>query len=338
MKLGSHRIGPEHPTYVIAEIGINHEGDAGTCLDLVRAAVLAGADAVKLQTVDPDENYPPNHPSYALYARSRLTRQQTAAAFALARQLGIDAFTTNGFSDLDWIEQLDPVAYKISSGLITHIPLIEKLASMGRPMLLSTGMSEAPDIDAAVKAARGVANIDLSVMQCTSLYPAPIETVSLRSINWLAQRYGVAGGFSDHTREIVMPALAVMAGATIIEKHFSLDPARTGFDHPVSLSPAEFTEMVRLVRMADAARGQAEKSLAPQQADMATRMRRGLIAARDIAAGAVIVPDDLTLMRPHDGRQPLSYAELPQVIGRTADRFIAKWSSITYDCLSAPQA
>src|SRR5262249_51834119 len=156
---------------VIAEIGINHEGSVEACGKMITAAAGAGADAIKLQTVDPDESYAPGTASYALFSRAWLSPEATARMFGLARDLGMEPFTTSGDpATLDWVDRLRPAAHKISSGLLTHLPLIRRAAATGRSVIMSTGMSTLEDVDDAVAAAQGA---PIALMQCTSLYPAP---------------------------------------------------------------------------------------------------------------------------------------------------------------------
>lgn len=330
---GRRRIGPDEPVVVIAEIGINHEGDSGACCRMIETAAKAGADAIKLQTVDPDENYAPDHPSHALYQRARLGREDTAKAFALAAKLGMEAFTTTGLSDLEWVEPLQPVAYKISSGLLTHLPLIRRIAGLGRPLLISAGMSEAQEIDEAVSTARTNGCTELALLQCTPLYPAPIETVSLRTIGWLASRYDAPAGLSDHSLGGEIAALAVAAGACVIEKHFSFDPGRAGFDHAISLDPSGLAAMIAGIRRAQLARGHPDKHLTDAERDVARRMLRTLVARRDIAEGDVITESDIAIMRSIDGMGALLPRDLDRVVGRRARRKVACWTSIPADII-----
>lgn len=310
-----HRtIGHGAPCYVIAEIGINHEGSVETCARMIEEAVRAGADAVKLQTVDADENYAPGTESHKLFSRAALSREETARMFSLARDLGVHIFTTVGdFETLTWVEQLKPVAYKISSGLLTALPIIRRVAQMGRPLLMSTGMAAVEDIDAAVQTARVGGAKGIGLFQCTSIYPAPLTSLNLRSISWLAERYGVATGFSDHSAGIEAAPLAVAAGACMIEKHFSLDPSRSDFDHMLSLDGKDFAAMVVAVRSAEQALGTAGKFRTADEKDNASRYHRTVAARRDLDQGALIVEGDLGIMRlapGHGGLPPMAYDDI----------------------------
>lgn len=287
---------------VVAEIGINHEGDFAVCLRMIDAAASAGADAIKLQTVDADRSYDPDSPSYELFKRSALTREQTAAVFARARELGLKPFTTAVDPDtIDWVDRLEPYAHKVSSGLLTTTPVLRHLARKGRPVVLSTGMAEETEIAEAVSALRGAGCADLVLLQCTSLYPAPDELLNLAAIPWLRARFGAPTGFSDHSIGTRAAMLSVAYGAVMVEKHFTLDPAREGFDHRLSLGPAEFAHMVVDIRAATVMAGRAERILSPAERDMRRWAHRVLVAAVDVSAGALLGPENLIYRRPPVG-------------------------------------
>ncbi len=178
--------GVHNQVYIIAEVGINHEGSVETCAKMINAVADVGADAVKLQTIDAKENYLENTESYKVFKDSELTRQETADMFSLARDRDLDVFTTAGdISTVEWVEKLEPSCWKISSGLLTHIPMVRHLASLGRPLLVSTGMASTEDIDLAIETIKSTGNNDISLLQCTSLYPAPLDSLNLSTIGWL---------------------------------------------------------------------------------------------------------------------------------------------------------
>ena len=327
---GSRAIGPGLPVVVIAEIGVNHEGDPAACLRMVEAAAWAGADAVKLQTVKAAENYAPGTESYEIFSRAELAEADTARAFALARELGMECFTTCGDApSLEFVQTLDPAAWKISSGLLTHLPLIRRAAATGRTLLLSTGMTGFAAVRRAVAEARAAGAEHLGLFQCTSLYPAPPETLHLRAIAALAGEFGVPAGLSDHSAGDLAPALAVACGATMIEKHFSLDPSRPGFDHVTSLDPAGFAAMVAKVRLAESMLGSADKPVPPAVAENAAKYLRCLAARRDIPAGKVLENADLAVLRLPAGHCGLPPEALDTAPGRRAARDITAYSAIT---------
>lgn len=321
IRFGSRCIGPGHPVVVIAEIGINHEGSAEVCARMIEEAGRAGADAIKLQTMDADENYVRGTESHALFSDCSLTQEETAQMFDLARAKGMEPFTTSGdFRTIDWVDRLNPAAHKISSGLLTTLPIIRYAARTGRPLLMSTGMAEGADIDAAVAAAREGAASGVALFQCTSVYPAPPETLDLAAIGWLSRRYTVPAGLSDHSIGTEAAALSVAAGARMIEKHFTLDSSRPSFDHRLSLDPKSFAEMVGRVRAAEAMMGQAGKHPAEVERTNAPRFHRILVARRDIAAGEVFDANNLALKRPLPGSVGLAPRHYDTVIGRHAAR------------------
>ena len=246
--------------YIIAEIGINHEGSAETCADMIKAFAKAGADAVKLQTVDADRSYSPETDSYKIFKEAALTQAETANMFELATQHGVESFTTSGdLFTLDWVNKLNPAAHKISSGLLSCIPIVRATCQMGKPVLMSTGMSDDLAIDSAVKIAinEGCA---IGLFQCTSEYPCPPEQLNLAAIGMLEKKYNRPVGFSDHSLGTSMAPLSIAAGARMIEKHVTLDKTRQGFDHSISLTPNEFANMVKAIRLAETALGHSRKS------------------------------------------------------------------------------
>lgn len=321
-------------TWIVAEIGINHEGDVEACARMIEQAAQAGADAIKLQTVNADENYLPGTESHSLFSKAALTPEETARMFALATEVGVKPFTTVGdFSTLEWIQRLDPWAYKVSSGLLTHIPLIRKLGALNGLLILSTGMAEVEDIDAALAAARGGGDSQLTLLHCTSLYPAPPETLNLATIGWLHERYSIPIGFSDHSLGIDAAPLAVAAGACMIEKHFSLDTSRATFDHHLSLDPDDFAKMVARIRAAEEMRGNGAKSLSPQERTNRDRYHRAIVARREISAGKQLDEQDIGFMRLQPEMRGLSPTQVDDVLGRTATRPLQRWDVISMDML-----
>jgi N,N'-diacetyllegionaminate synthase len=321
MKIGSFDLA--NRPFLIAEIGNNHEGNPDLALKLVDAAVEAGADAVKVQLINP----------VRLVNRSEQQRIAQLSRFRLEREVFLEMarrvrargalFMASAF-DCDtlreWVGDLDAV--KIASGDLDFDPMLQVAAKSGKPVMLSTGMSTLPEIERAVgvfSAAlpAGVAAEDrLAVLHCVSLYPTPLELANLSAIAELRDRLGVTIGYSDHTLGVVAATMALGLGARVIEKHFTLDKAYSEFrDHALSAEPAEFAILAQAVRAYPdmVGRGFVDGELA----DAATRAvaRRGIVAARVIAAGAIITADDLDYVRPATGFSPSAAAD---VIGRRA--------------------
>ena len=321
MQIGDFRPVPGHRVFLIAEIGINHEGSVEQCARMIEQAAVAGADAVKLQTVDADENYVAGTESYKIFKHSALSREETANMFDLARSLGVIPFTTVGdFRTLAWVEQLDPPAYKISSGLLTHLPLLKRIAAYGKPLLISSGMATEAEIDAAVNIARQQGNEQLTLFQCTSLYPAPLESLHLSVIPRMAERWGTEVGFSDHSLGDKAAQLAVAAGAVMLEKHFTLDSTRPGFDHGISLEPDGFKKMVAAVRRVEQIMGSPEKVLDEQLGRQQRKFTRCLVARQDIEPGDVFNEDNLAVKRPLLDQRGLEPSYYDRVLGRRSKR------------------
>ncbi|MEP0942345.1 MAG: N-acetylneuraminate synthase family protein [Rhizobiaceae bacterium] len=302
------------PIYVIAEIGVNHEGSVEACAKLIDAAADAGADAMKLQTIDADRSYHPETESYAIFSGAALTLEETAQMFEYARSRQIEPMTTSGDPlTLEWLDRLEPAAHKISSGLLTCTPMVKAASQTGRPVLMSTGMAEVAQIDHAVNSARDSGVAHLGLFQCTSLYPCPPEQLSLETIAWLSNRYGVPAGFSDHSVGVLAASLAASHGARFVEKHISLDTSQPGFDHRLSLEPDDFAKMVEGLRFAEQAKGQAEKTLTETESQNARKYHRRLAVRRDMAAGEVLTREDVLLMRllpQHEGMPSDSYEDI----------------------------
>ncbi len=322
MRIGTHSVDHDQPVFVIAEIGINHEGDADTCIKMIEMAALAGADSVKLQTIDPDASYVRDTKSFKLFSQAVLSREDTARAFDVARKLGVEPFTTVGdAATLDWVDRLSPVAYKISSGLMTNYPLIHYAARKGRPLLISTGMATWPDIDASVAAASAAPEVGL--FHCVSLYPAPIDKLNLAAIERMRDRYKLPTGYSDHALGIEASAMSVAAGACMIEKHFTLDPKRDSYDHAISLGASGFRQLVDRIRTAQAMRGNPDRPLSAEEALLAKQMRRILVARRAIAIGEAFSLDNIALKRPLPGITGLAPSEYDRVLGARTRRALA---------------
>jgi len=324
----------EHKTYVIAEIGINHEGSVDRCAKMIRASASAGADAIKLQTVDASRCYAPDTESYKVFSEAALTEAETANMFQLARDCGVDAFTTSGdLQTLKWVDRLNPAAHKISSGLLSCTPIVKEACKFGRPVLMSTGMSGTATIDQSVEIARQ-SGCQTALFQCTSLYPCPIEKLDLSAIDGLNKRYRVPTGFSDHSLGVHMAPLAVAAGARLIEKHITFDKNRSGFDHFISLEPDEFAEMVTLVRQAETAMGQADKTVDDVIFEQAQQFERRLAAAHDLPAGHVLTTDDLLFLRFSQNSDAIYSYEASSVLNRQTNKSISAGQPIEWQNLS----
>lgn len=333
-QIGSRRVGGGAPCFVIAEVGINHGGNEAVAEEMLRTAAAAGADAVKLQTVDADESYAPGTASYAEFKGKELSYEAHVRLRQIAEALGVVLFTTPAdFPSLALSEAVGLPALKISSGLMTNLPLLRRAAGTGRPLILSTGMAEIEDIDRAIETVRQTGCTGYAILQCTSLYPAPAETLNLRAMEVLRERYACPVGYSDHHDGVLACVAAVAIGADVIEKHFTLDRATPGADHSLSIEPDEFARMVAEIRAVEAMRGSRAKAPTEEERRLKAQRHRCISARRALAAGEVVGEDDIALMRPLPGETGLPPSAFDEVVGKRLARAVARAKPITPDDL-----
>jgi sialic acid synthase SpsE len=344
--IGDRFVGAEHPTYVIAEIGANHDRDLDRAFRLIEAAAIAGADAVKFQTYSGARIYSRKTPSFAylepvsggrspaeLLDEISLPREWQPLLAARASELGIDFFSSpfdhEAVAELD---ALDVPLLKIASFEIVDLPLIERAAATGRPLLISTGMSTLGEIQDALDAAARAGAAAVGLMQCTSLYPAPNELANLRAMETLRIAFGVPVGYSDHTTGIAVPIAAAALGAAFIEKHLTLDRSSPGPDHAFALEPPELTAMIDGVRAAAAALGDGRKNgPSPEEREEMYRLaRRSLVITRDLPAGTTLTREMITVKRPGFGIKP---KHLDLVVGRPLRVDVEEDEILTWDMI-----
>ena len=335
---GGRTIGAGHPCFVIAEAGINHNGDVTLASDLVEAAAEAGADAIKIQTHFPEHEMLPGGATAAyvgeslfdLLTRTALSREAHHTLRDLAAKKGI-MFLSTPFSReaADFLETLGVPAFKTGSGELTNLPLQRHIARKGRPMIISTGMATPEEIDRTVTAVRAFGT-PFALMHCTSTYPTPYEHVQLGCIAALQKQYGVPVGLSDHTLDSYMAFAAVATGANLFEKHFTISRSLPGPDQQGSMEPAQLADVVRGIRAIEQAGG-ATKRIQPGEQDVRNMALHSIVSIRDIAAGARISADDVWAKRPGTG---IPARQLEEVVGRVARRAIAKDRLMSWDDLA----
>ena len=314
--------------YIVAELSANHGHRIENALASVRAAQAAGADAIKIQTYTADTiTLDCDAPDFQvksgtiwdgvtlhqLYEQAYTPWEWEKAIFDEAKRIGIDCFSTPfDKTAVDFLNELGNPIYKIASFEITDIPLIEYAASKHKPMVISTGIATPDDIQAALNACRKVGNDDITLLHCVSSYPAPLESVHLRTMMDMAERYGVRVGLSDHTMGSDVAIAAVAIGATMIEKHFILDRAIGGPDASFSMEPNDFDAMVHSIRNVEKALGTVTYKLDPS-AIKGREFARSLYVAQPIKAGEVITEENVRSVRPGYSLHP---RYLPQIIGK----------------------
>lgn len=318
-----------HHTYIIAELSANHGGSLEVALRTVEAAKRTGADAIKLQTYtadsmtldidSPDFMANPAGPwagrrLYDLYQEAALPLEWHQPIFTHAKNLGIDCFSSPfDQKAVDFLEQFDPPAYKIASFEITDIPLIKYAASKGKPMIISTGVADIPDIQMAIDACKEVGNDNITILKCTSSYPTKPEDANLVTIPDIKERFRVTPGLSDHTMGIEAPIVSVALGAKVIEKHFILDKSVGGPDAHFSLDEKEFTDMVSAVRKAEKMLGTADYSMTPSKKQSRERAR-SIYVSSNVKKGEKVTKENIKSIRPGYGMHPSKWNE---VIGKT---------------------
>lgn len=334
--------------FIIAEAGVNHNGDLETARQLIDAAVAAGADAVKFQTfkaenlvtqqagkaayqkitTDADEN------QLAMLKRLELKYELHFELLDYCRQWGIEFLSTAfDFESLDFlVRELDVKTLKIPSGEITNGPFLLAHAQTGKPVILSTGMATLGEVETALgvlafgyleqcrspsveafrhayssEQGQAVLREKVTLLHCTSEYPTPVENINLRAMDVLQQAFGLGVGYSDHSVGLLVPVVAAARGATVIEKHFTLDRTQQGPDHQVSLEPDELKEMVRSIRDIEKALGLRLKCPQPLELENRKVVRKSLVAKRAISAGECFTDENLTIKRPGTGKSPMDY-------------------------------
>lgn len=321
---------------IVAEMSANHGGDKSVAIETIKAAKRVGADAIKLQTYTADTitldcdkpDFVINENSiwdgrkfYELYQKAYTPWEWHEELFKVAHDEGLVCFSSPfDKTAIDFLESLNAPMYKIASFEITDIPLIEYAASKMKPMIIATGIAEIADIQLAVDACRRVGNNDITLLKCTSAYPAPVEEANVVMIRDLAERFGVKTGLSDHTIGAMVPVLAAANGAVMIEKHFILNKDVESEDSTFSMDEAEFRDMVEKVRLAEAAMGKVDYSITEKMKNSRTASR-SLYIAEDMKAGDIITEQNVRSVRPGFGLHP---KYLPEIIGKKVNRDLEK--------------
>jgi N,N'-diacetyllegionaminate synthase len=346
IKIGDRVIGEGYPCFIIAEAGVNHNGDIKLAKKLIDAAKSAGADAVKFQTFRAEEIVT-RTAEKAAYQKKTTGACESQYAMLKKLELGPEDFrklsdysckkniiflsTPFDEGSVDIIDNLDVPAFKIPSGEITNFPLLRYIARKNKPVILSTGMSVLKEIKEAVTILQKEGTGEIALLHCISSYPAPAKDINLRFMGILKRTFSLPVGLSDHSVGIYVPLAAVAMGACIIEKHFTLDRGLPGPDHQASLEPGELKEMIAAIRIVEKALGNGIRRLTKDEETIKKAARRSLVARVDIPAGAVIKKDMLAIRRPGTGLEPIF---MDSIVGEVTVKKIARGEVITRDKIS----
>lgn len=334
--------------YVIAEIGVNHNGDLELAKEMVRAAKNAGANAVKFQTFTADalvtrgtpkvryqeSTTSPAESHYEMIKRLELGRPQHVVLFDYCTQVGIDFISTP--YDLESAQFLNDIGvklFKTASADLVDLPLQEYLASIGKPVMVATGMANLGEVEQVVSIFDGANNQNLLLLHCVSNYPCSDASLNLRAMNTLAAAFNKPVGYSDHSVGPLAASLSVALGAKVVEKHFTLDKNMPGPDHKASSTPDEFRELAQHIRRAEVMLGSAKKSCQPEESQMAGVSRKSLVFARAVNAGQTIGLQDLRLMRPGTG---IGANFMKNIVGMRVSRDIEALQQVRWNDLEHP--
>lgn len=335
VEIAGRKIGASHPCFVIAEAGVNHNGNVETARRMVAAAAAARADAVKFQTFRASQLAAPGARKASYQSRAtdigesqlemllrlELSEKDHRELFAYCRECGI-LFLSTPFEEgsANFLNELGVAAFKIASGELTNLPFLEHVAAMGKPVILSTGMGRLGEVETAVESVLRAGLRQLVLLHCVSSYPTSAADANLRAMETLRLAFGMPVGYSDHTMGLEVSLAAVAMGACVIEKHFTLDRSLPGPDQQASAEPHELIALVAGIRNVEAAMGHGRKEPTACERDAAEVARKSLLAAVDIPQGGKLSRESVAIMRPGTGLPP---AMLPFIIGRTARRPIA---------------
>ena len=343
-EIAGRRVGDDHPTYIIAEIGSNFDGSLDRARKLVDLAKDCGADAVKFQSFKPDkiiskERFDQADKSsfqskwdqsvWEVYGKATFPREWHHEIQRHCNERRITFFSAPYDAEaVELLDAMDTPAFKVGSGDISWLEHIEKMARTGRPLILGCGATTMAEIDEAVRTARAAGNDQIALLQCVTNYPSPFGDANLRAMVALREAFGCVVGYSDHTPGSVVPLGAVALGGRIIEKHFTDDKTRKGPDHSFAMDGPEFAAMVREVRNLEQALGDGVKRIMPSERQTYTLQRRSILAAVDIPAGTVLEAQHLATLRPQVGLLP---RDLPALLGRTTKTALKKGDPIRWE-------
>ncbi len=345
IRIDDRLLGVGEPTFIVAEIGVNHNGNVHMAKRLIDAAKDAGADSVKFQSFKTErivtkyaekaryqkETTDPKKSQYSMLKQLELGNAEMKELHRYAKKRNI-IFLSSAFDEesVDLLDSLDVPAFKVASGEITNLPLLRYMAEKKRPMILSTGLSTLDEIEEALKVITKEGVEDIILLHCVTSYPAKEEEANLKVMDLLRRQFGFPVGFSDHTLGITVPIAAAALGAVLIEKHFTLDKTLLGPDHRASLEPTEFKEMVKDIRDVERALGDGVKRLTANEEEIKKAARRSIVAKIRIRKGTIIRENMVDFKRPGTGLEPKN---LCRIVGRRTKKDIEPDELITFEKL-----
>jgi len=345
IEIAGRRVGPGHPCFVIAEAGVNHNGDPEMAKRLIDVAVEAGADAVKFQTFKAEYVISPEAPK-AGYQMESTDAGESQLDMVRKLELSHDDFrqleaycqeseiifisTPFDLPSADFLDELGVPVFKIPSGETINLPLLRRIGSKGKPVILSTGMSTLEEVEQAIDTIKQTGNDQMVVLHCVSNYPAEAAEANLNAMRTMSDAFQTPVGFSDHTLGLEIPIAAVALGACVIEKHFTLDKELPGPDHRASLDPSELVAMVKAIRNVESAMGSGIKAPTESEKNNRNAVRRSLYLDADLATGATLGDGDLIALRPSGG---IATDQIDSVVGRRLVRPLTKGARLSWDDL-----
>ena len=345
LDIAGKRVGAGQGVYIVAEMSANHSQQFEQAVEILKAAKAAGADAIKLQTYTPDTLTINSNKEYFrvgggtlwdgrtlydLYSEAYTPWEWQPDLKKIADDLEIDLFSTPfDHAAVDFLEEMGVLVYKIASFEVVDLPLIQRVARTGKPVIMSTGMATLSEIDEAVRAFQAAGGKQLALLKCTSAYPAPPEDMNLFTIPHLAEAFELPVGLSDHTTGIAVAVAAVTLGACIVEKHLALSRQTPGPDSAFSLEPHEFKEMVEAIRTTEKALGRVHYGVSQEEAKSSV-FRRSLFVVKDVKAGENFTAENVRSIRPGHG---LHTRHLEEILGRTASRNIQRGTPLAWELI-----
>lgn len=340
--IGDQPIGPDEPTYVIAEAGSNHNGDLDLAKELIDVAAAAGADAVKFQTFRAEDLYvedsgdveylDDDRSIYDIIESMEMPYEWIPTLHDYCHEQGVQ-FLSTPFDERSADELAEYVpAWKVASYTSSHVPFLRHLADTDKPIVMSTGAHELGEVRESVDVLQEANVSGLALLQCVAAYPTPIEDINVRVIETLREEFSVPAGLSDHTLDpVTAPAASVAIGGSIVEKHFTLDKSMEGPDHEFALEPAELDAMITAIRDTECALGSGDKTVQKVETELRRKARRSIHTIRDIEAGETVTEDNIKILRSGEQTPGLAPKHYTEIIGATATRDIDKGEGVQWD-------